>query len=125
MNANLEYYRVYSLVDITKTGVTRGNGSLERDQQRNYETIQQMISLRAQPQITRRPYRVNGHWIFEFSVETPGVYASDGTADGVDLLLSECQGMPMITGLDEQTQLESQLCVGGTNQNIWFETVNM
>lgn len=99
--------------------------SRSRNQQRNFETILQMISLRAQPEILSRPVCLDGIWQFEFAVESAGVYSNDGTADSTAQLLAECSGTPMITGLDEQPELESCLIVQGPDQNIWFETVNI
>jgi len=49
MGENIDIYTLYTLVDITPTGVTRGPDSLRRDQQRNWETVIQAIGLVAQP----------------------------------------------------------------------------
>mgnify|MGYP000849082363 CR=1 FL=1 len=43
-----------SMVDITCTGVTRGEG-LQRNQQRNWETVLQIFGLLAQPQVIQYP----------------------------------------------------------------------
>jgi len=106
----------------TITNITDWNRS--RNQQRNYETILQMISLRAQPEILSRPQCQENLWQFEFAVETAGVYSNDGTADSTAQLLTECAGTPMITGLNEQSGIEPCLIVQGNDQNIWFKTVN-
>ena len=49
MQDNLQIYTLYTLVDITPTGVTRGVDSLQRDQQRNWETVLQAVGLITQP----------------------------------------------------------------------------
>ena len=46
-----------------------------RNQQRNWETIMQIISLRAQPIEVSMTKVVDNVWQFEFEVETAGVYS--------------------------------------------------
>ena len=95
-----------------------------RNQHRNWETIMQMISLRAQPTVVTEPTCTDGVWSFEFSVETPGVYSTNNNVDNLDGLLNECDGIPMIVGLDEADSIESSLTINGSKQNLWFETIN-
>lgn len=95
-----------------------------RNQHRNWETLLQMISLRAQPTIVSEPVIVDGAWQFEFSVETPGVYSATNDLDNLDALLTECSGIPMVTGLDETEPVEPSLTVSGPLQNLWFKTIN-
>lgn len=101
-----------------------GDWTVSRNQQRNFESILQMISLRAQPSIDTPPTESNGVWSFEFSVESDGVYSADGTLGNTDALTKECAGTPMIVGLREHQPLEPFLITQGEQQNIWFETVN-
>ena len=98
--------------------------NFSRNQQRNWETLLQMISLRALPTIIKYPKNTDNIWEFEFEVETPGVYSATGDETNTDALLTECSGVPMIVGLTESKGLEPQLIVQGEHQNIWFETVN-
>ena len=49
MQDNIQIYTLFTLVDITPTGVTRGPEGLERDQQRNWETVLQAVGLVTQP----------------------------------------------------------------------------
>ena len=95
-----------------------------RNQHRNWETIMQMISLRAQPTVITEPTCTDRVWSFEFSVETPGVYSTNNDVDNLDGLLNECDGIPMIVGLDEADSIEPSLTTSGTKQNLWFETIN-
>lgn len=95
-----------------------------RNKHRNWETIIQMISLRAQPTIVTEPSCIEGIWQFEFSVEVPGVYSTSNDVHSLDALLSECQGVPMVVGLDENKDIEPRLTVSGPHQNLWFETIN-
>ena len=95
-----------------------------RNQQRNWETLQQMISLRAQPYILQVPQVIDNQWVFEFEVETAGVYSVTGEVDNLTGLLNECAGIPMVVGLDESAPIEPSLTVNGPKQNLWFETIN-
>jgi len=95
-----------------------------RNQQRNWETLQQMISLRAQPYIIKSPQVRDNQWVFEFEVEAAGVYSTTADIDNLTGLLNECAGIPMIVNLNETEQLEPSLTINGPNQNLWFETIN-
>ena len=95
-----------------------------RNQQRNWETLQQMISLRAQPTITQTPKAKDGAWYFEFEVETPGVYSSNNDLDNLDGLINECENIPMVTDLGEAKSLQPCLITQGPDQNLWFDTIN-
>ncbi len=99
--------------------------NFSRNQQRNFETIMQIISLRAQPNIVVNPVHTDGQWCFEFEVETAGVYSKDGSAHDTSALLAECQGAPMICGLTESLTTVNFLETTGAEQNIWFETINI
>ena len=133
-----------TLFDCTYTGVTgtfranqlpfddRSGKTIEdqaaweyaRNQQRNWETIMQMISLRAQPTVEQFPKHEHDTWYFVFAVEVKAVYSATGQDDNYDTLLNECHGIPMIIGLDETQPLQSRLIGHGQAQNIWFESVN-
>ena len=133
-----------TLFDCTRTGVT-GNykaGQLPfedqagqqitdylswinaRNQQRNWETIMQVISLRAQPTVGEYPVALDLEWHFVFEVEVAGVYSGTGDVNDYTTLLRECDGVPMIVGLNETLGLDPKLISQGQQQNIWFETVN-
>ena len=51
------FYQGFTLIDITPTGITSYSAEheFERNQQRNWETVLQCISLRAQPLHIREP----------------------------------------------------------------------
>jgi hypothetical protein len=132
-----------TLFDITATGVTgyfklsrvpfedRAGNTIEdvadwnrsRNQQRNWETVNQIIGMRTQVNATT-PEREGSSWSFEFETETPGVYGTD--ADPVAVLYSDADGVPMLTDLDNNRELASVVVVSGPGQNIWFSplTVN-
>lgn len=95
-----------------------------RNQQRNWETLLQVIGLRTQPEITQYPTHQDGTWHFEFTTDTAGVYGLDGNPDPLAGLRQGCAGVPMVTNLHEQTTESAVLCVQGEGQNIWFDTIN-
>ena len=89
-----------------------------RNQQRNWETLTQLISMRTQIFELEMPVKIEGKWHFEFEVETPDVF---GTQDNpVGLLLKDTAGVPMLIDLDNPIDLIPILVVNGNNQNIWF-----
>lgn len=91
-----------------------------RNQQRNWETLLQIIGLRCQPMDIVSPQRNQDHWQFEFSVESDGVFGGEGFDD----LYRDCDGVPMIIDLDESPGVRPVISVTGPDRNIWFETVN-
>lgn len=85
-----------------------------RNQQRNLETLHQIISLRTLPENISLPTN-NNAWCFEFDVPN-----TDALGDDLSLLLADCAGVPMITGLGESETPGSYL---QPNINIWFSVV--
>lgn len=128
-----------TIFDITQTGVTgnyrpqqipfrdRVNNLIQdqttwhraRNQQRNLETILQLLSLRTQIFDITEPVHDKGYWSFDFSVEFDGVYQLGTQLFGT--LQQDCDGVPMLTGLDERHITQSVLTVSGSQQNIWFQ----
>jgi hypothetical protein len=126
-----------TLFDITVTGVTGhykparmpfydGRGqlinsmeswNLARNQQRNWETLTQLISLRTQVDIVP-PLPVESHWVFEFEVATDNIFSNG--IDSLATLKSDCSGVPMLINLTEQDSLGSLLLI---DKNIWFTIV--
>lgn len=95
-----------------------------RNQQRNWETLIQIISLRTQPQDMTIPTNRDGVWEFEFKSESEGVFEIFGNSDPLAGLKADFEGVPMMLHLNEQPDLSPTICVSGDNQNIWFETIN-
>ena len=90
-----------------------------RNQQRNWETLNQLISLRTQVFDVEPVSSPEGEWRFEFSVEHAEVYDV-----GLKGLTQECAGVPMLTGLTETQTTQYALVIDGPDQNIWFEPIN-
>lgn len=128
-----------TLFDITATGITghykssrvpfqdaggnritdESSWNRSRNQQRNWETLTQLLQLRSQIFDLTTPTAVEDAWQFKFSVEIDQLYLLDGDDFGV--LRQDCAGVPMITGLGEQHFLATVLIPSGAQQNIWFE----
>lgn len=124
--------------DITRTGVTGHYKSSRvpfydatgdeitdelswnkaRNQQRNWETITQLIGLRSQISNTDNPSNTDNIWEFNFEVETP--YAFGSAENPTELLQSDSDGVPMLVGLGNKEDLEPRLVISGPLQNIWF-----
>jgi hypothetical protein len=139
MNTNgLQLYIGYSLVDITATGVTRGQDSLERNQQRNWETVLQCIGLRAQPHNIQLPEenfcenmkvfqfgdfyndRPQKFWSWVWSIESQEVYDLPNRPLGG--LLQDLEQVPIITGLTETARFMLPIFYPyGAIKNIYIE----
>lgn len=124
-----------TLIDITNTGITRGD-SKERNQQRNWETVIQVLSLKTQPIITLGPDRVDdvdftkyagvksffgdfysgtqSFWGFRFNSENTDIYS-------IDQLEQDFEQVPVILGLDETARFMLPIFHSyGTLKNIHF-----
>ena len=132
--------RCRTLFDITATG-TRGGfrnmqpGQLDdsgrvindlaqwhrsRNQQRNWETLNQIISLRCLPHEIQRPRRENHAWEFSFRVDNLAALSNERV---LGALINDCGNVPMILGLDEQPGLTPFLQGLGAETNVWFEEI--
>ena len=134
-----EIWAIKTLVDITKTGDVRGNGK-PRNQQRNFETLTQTVSILAQPWEVKpptkdawsryyKPYKEAGAefgtihgftqevvadltvWTWRFGIEHIGVFGENGI-----MIRNQLQDTPIITGLDENCALETP--VFDTNSKV-------
>lgn len=115
-----QIFQLFTLVDITATGVVRSNGNrdLERNQQRNFETVLQVLSLRTQPHVIKFPETIqmdehriaqwfgemyHGHshtvWAMYFTADHPGAYdTEEGTLAGLG---RDFEQVPIVTDLTE------------------------
>lgn len=135
---NLQFYVGHSLIDITATGVTRGNDGLERNQQRNWETILQCIGLRTQPQCIQEPieaivsnlnilkfgdfYQGENQkvWTWTWATESSEIYDLPGQELGG--LFKDFEQVPIITGLTETAKFMLPIFYPyGSIKNIWIE----
>jgi hypothetical protein len=91
---------------------------LARNQQRNWETLVQILSLRIQPVDLSRPKRSDDWWQFEFAVENLSGLALEDRQLG--LLEKDAAMVPMLIGLTETIKVTPMIIPG---INIVF-TVN-
>jgi hypothetical protein len=121
-----------TLFDITETGVTghprperwpfvdlsgsvisdSRSWNVARDQQRNLETLIQLISMRTQIDIVSSPKKIKNRWTFVFEVERAEVYGVD-----LSVLQNDSHGVPMTAGAQSKTIKNLYLEPG---KNVWF-----
>ena len=133
-------YACQTLFDITATGVTGhfkvtrmpfvdqagqrihdlASWNRSRNQQRNWETLTQILGLRTQLFDMTDPVRDKSgtSWMFEFETEISGVFGPD--SDPTQILRTDADGVPMILDLDNRSDLVPVLRTLGPEQNIWF-----
>lgn len=132
------FFQGFSLVDITPTGVIRSNDqdSIERNQQRNWETVLQCIGLRTQPQYIQPPqllenqtsnwykfgefYTKKQHiWTWRWAIESQGIY--DLLNEPLGGLLKDFEQVPVVTGLTETARFMLPIFYPyGAIKNIYF-----
>jgi len=103
LTGNIEYFTLYTSLDITASGDYRDNT------QKDFDMIIQVIGMRAMPIIMNTPVRINGigvnkmeaygapsitgkGWIFKFAFEREGVHT-------IDTLTKELNGIVLNDGV--------------------------
>lgn len=141
MSSHIEYFTIGTLVDITATGVTRnkvGEDEHKRNQQRNWETVLQVLGIRAQPTLVEGPMtgivdeQILGQlfgdmyhgeqriWLASFSIEHKDVYRKGD--DQLALLAEDFNQVPIVTGLDETARFILPIFYShGAIKNIVFK----
>jgi hypothetical protein len=139
MNMTGTWFTGYTLIDITETNVVRqsSNTTLLRQQQRNWETVLQIIGLRCQPLDILAPahseyasmeshqfgsYYTGFHqcWKFKFYIEHSDVYRSGNNP--MFLLEQDFNEIPIIAGLLESVPLQDPVFyTNGILKNVYFE----
>jgi hypothetical protein len=93
-----------------------------RNQQRNWETLTQIISLRTLPYEITMPVMIEQDnvrtWEFTFEIDSAETILQNGNTVGA--LQADCVGVPMILGLDENSDIADVLVSTGPDTNIWF-----
>ena len=139
MTSQQYLYQGFTLIDITPTGVINYSPQNEqkRNQQRNWETIQQILSLRTQPTILEtddfvadiKDYNfginyVGEHhiWTFKFGVDYADIYQEG--ADKFGLVKQDFKITPVILNLTETTKPEvAMFYPKGPWNNIYFKSL--
>ena len=142
MHENLEFFYLLTLVDITRTDVTRSTeaNEHERNQQRNWETVLQVLGIRAQPTVIAGPItdtisedmvrRLFGEmyhgrdqriWAAGFCIEHRDVYQNEHGQLG--RLVDDFNKVPIIAGLNETARfiLPIFYCEGALKNIEFFE----
>lgn len=143
----------YTLFDITQTNVRNRQKPEEgqdekvwmyrRNTQCNFDTIQQAISLRSQPDVVRKPelkqirfdeftefgFLFEQHeddtypcWTFDFTVQHPSVFY-DGIHE-LGGLYRDCDSVPMIKCGTEWDKLSPVLDSSEELRNIYFKIIH-
>ena len=134
-----------TLFDITATGVTghckitrmpfqdhagqiinnSESWNRSRNQQRNWETLTQILSLRTQLFDLTTPIQdqTGTRWMFEFETETDGIYGPE--SDPVSVLRADAVGVPMLRELNNDPDIDTILITEGPRQNIWFAPISI
>jgi hypothetical protein len=125
----------FTLVDVTVTGIIKGE-SLLRDQQRNWETVLQVLGLKTQPIIINHPacwhneelqyfdfgdfYEGNQNvWAWQFRGERDEFY-------NLDILQEDFDQVPVILGLQETAKFMLPVFfTQGHLKNIYFKQLNL
>jgi len=138
-------YTLHTLLDLTKTGVlrdqlvpivglkdlagqnlgTKSDWTRSRNQQRNWETIIQLLSLRTQPTVTD-PIKLEDQLLSQFGFdsmygERAAVWSVTFSTDNVDvfrvdhnpiaLLQDDFDKIPMVAGLTETVDINPPLII--------------
>jgi hypothetical protein len=127
---------VYTLVDITATGYIVNDSSKQREQQRNWETAQQLVNLRAACRIRAVPgmpkiVEVGPHqfgsrytgqhrcWKFIFTIDQEYLHRNH---DPLYYLKFDFDRVPINTGLDETAEFANTLFyTSGADTNVYFK----
>ena len=92
LSGNIEFYTLFTSIDIARTG------NFDDNSQKDFESVVQVIGLRAQPVVMNEPVALNGvganvlenygaptmtgaGWIFKFAFEREGVHTIDTLED--------------------------------------------
>ena len=159
LGSGLEFFTCITLVDITKTGIVspykdnipaflddadniiadENSWNKSRNKQRNWETIVQIIGIRAQPIMLEEPvihkdiplseYEFgtayqdieSNIWTFSFSVEHRGVF--DHPERPLGALIDDVQGIPILSGLGETVSFPKNVFdTVEETRNIYFRS---
>lgn len=141
----------YTLFDITQTGVLNrakpatnidyDDWVYKRNTQCNFDTILQAISLRAQPEVVKKPKKIDIDflktgffganytsknlvpcWTFDFEIYHSSVF--DDNINELGHLISDCHGIPMIKCTTQFQGTASFLDTSFEQKNIYFVKYN-
>ena len=110
-------FRMFTLVDITKTGARRGDDPFAVKQQQNYLTAENTISIRANPIIKNVSKHFDENkqvdiWIIDFDFENE-------TSHSIEMLINDFDLVPVIPVNNFNAFLTKTGKI-----NTWFEINN-
>lgn len=121
-------YVIDTQVDITPTGVTDNSRKddpdfhLKRNQQRNYDTLLQVLSLRAnviEPTVATYSVFDTQCWRLSFYADHEGVFGIDNSA-----FIDDVHMVPIVPGLTETTPIFPSFFISkGQMTNISIESI--
>lgn len=139
----------YTLFDITETNVLNRHRTVidqewlyKRNTQSNFDTIQQVISLRSQPELVRSPNKMLIRfdeftdfgflfeqidnetypcWSFDFTIQHPSVFYDGLTELGA--LYRDCDQVPIVKCNTEWDKLPAFLDSSDELRNIYFKVL--
>jgi hypothetical protein len=127
-------YRIVTLVDITRTNVSKSDHDQKLiSQQANFNSLIQAIGMRSNVEWQIDPIKKDGrlplpfkgsaaHWIWEFEVERDQIFEKD--TDPVGLLKEDLHGVPIISDLENTTEIcPPVFSTIGENSNISVEII--
>jgi len=128
----MQHFLIATSIDITPSGVRRKTEDpdwlMKRNQQRNYDTLLQVISLRCQPldvdlnvmDLTGFSQEFTKTWTLTFSVDRLDVLGKRG-----ELFLEDIHGVPIVPGLTETVpSFPPQFMSSGNFKNIDITVIN-
>lgn len=123
-------YKIITLIDITRTGATKNNGSqFQLNQQHNFNSLRQAIELRSNVYWYNDPIKLNGqlpnniegksiYWTWEFDVERDEIFLDNNNP--VKLLLDDLNGVPIIPDLENNSDISpAAIQTYGKQVNTW------
>lgn len=126
----MHQYLIETTVDITQTGVTDNSRKddpdfhLKRNQQRNYDTLMQVLSLRANVidptlHVWYDSASEATHWRLTFFTDYEGVFGIDNSA-----FVDDVHMVPIVPGLTETTPIFPPFFVSkGQMTNIQIQSI--
>lgn len=151
-----EFIRGYSLIDITNTGVLAAykpdaqsfmdnasqvvkdqlSWNRSRNQQRNWETLMQLISMITQPTVLQQPIQKKNqdllnykfsytgiHTVWEFIIGAEHAQVFDSNIPS-GRLIEMCNKIPIVLNLKETFEPNNSIFDTETDVNLYFENSN-
>ena len=123
----MQWFRITTLVDITRTQVVKEHiDSLKKKQQDNYNTLHQTLEIRAIIFSDKDPIKKmldwDGKkeltWIWEFYIERDDIFLQDD--DPAALMKQDLEYVPFINGCEETAKFKNCFFSVPSNTRIEF-----